>query len=161
TLIALNSSVETLSRSDRKKVPQPLWKAFEQVNKRWRRFRLIRRLDALVSRARKLLEEAGESDLTWIRREAWGSGQRSLEAKRFLADLRRIQKKPKAVLKIQWSRYKHFLFRSGHHKGFLRCGDFPASPHVICYARALEIIVDDENRKKLLDKAEPLLRWIL
>src|SRR5262249_7322210 len=85
----------------------------------------------------------------------------SLEAKRFLADLRRIQKKPKAVLKIQWSRYKHFLFRSGHHKGFLRCGDFPASPHVICYARALEIIVDDENRKKLLDKAEPLLRWIL
>ena len=30
----------------------------------------------------------------------------------------------------------------------------------MCYARALEIIVDDEHRKPLRDKASPSLEWI-
>jgi hypothetical protein len=161
-LLRLDSSVKTLSRPGGKKLSQPLWKAFEGVDKRWRRFRLIRRLDALVSRARKLLDEAAESDLRSVCREARGNGERASEAKRFLADLRRIQKEPKAASKIQWCRYRQFLSRLGDNKGFrLRCGDSAASERVICYARALEIIVDDENRKELLNKAEPLLRWIL
>src|SRR5882724_3617995 len=62
-LSALDSSVKTLSLSDRKKVPEPLWKAFKLVNQRWPGFGLVRRLNALASRARNLLNEAGESDL--------------------------------------------------------------------------------------------------
>ena len=89
-LLRLDSSVKTLSLSDRKKVPEPLWKAFKLVNQRWPRFGLVRRLDALVLRARRLLSEAGDSDLTWVRREARGSGEGALEAKNFLADLRDI-----------------------------------------------------------------------
>src|SRR6266480_3945684 len=56
-LVRLNSSVRTLSLFDREKVPKPMWRAFELVNQRWPGFGLIRRLDALVSRARNLLKE--------------------------------------------------------------------------------------------------------
>ena len=160
-LSALDSRVKTLSLSDRKKVPKPLWKAFELVNQRWPGFRLIHRLDALVSRARNLLKEAGESDLMWVRREAHGSGERVLEAKKFLADLRRIQKDPKTAAKIKWEHYERFLSRPGLNKGVQPwCGDHPASAGVVCYARALEMIVDDEYHRRFLDDAEPLLRWI-
>jgi len=160
-LSALDSSVETLARSNREKVPKPLWKAFELVNQRWPGFRLIHRLDALVSRARNLLKEAGESDLMWVRREARGSGERALEAKKFLADLRRIQKDPKTAAKIKWEHYERFLSKPGLKKGVqLWCGDHAASAGVVCYARALEMIVDDEYRKRFLDDTEPLLRWI-
>ena len=160
-LSALDSSVKTLSLFDRKKVPKPLWVAFKLVNQGWPGFRLIRRLDALISRARNLLKEAGESDLMWVRREACGSGERVLEAKKFLADLRRIQKDPKTAAKIKWEHYERFLSRPGLNKGVqLWCGDHPASAGVVYYARALERIVDDEYHRRLLDDAEPLLRWI-
>jgi hypothetical protein len=160
-LSALDSSVKTLSLSDRKKVPKPLWEAFELVNQRWPGFRLIHRLDTLVSRARNLLKEAGESDLMWVRREARGSGERALEAKKFLEDLRRLQKDPKTAAKIKWEHYERFLSKPGLNKGVqLWCGDHPASAGVVYYARALEMVVDDEYHRRLLDDAEPLLRWI-
>ena len=97
----------------------------------------------------------------WVRREARGSGERVLEAKKFLADLRRIQKDPKTAAKIKWEHYERFLSRRGFNKGVqVWCGDHPASAGVVCYARALEMIVDDEYHRRLLDDAEPLLRWI-
>src|SRR5260370_31883824 len=67
-LAALDSSIGRLAMLNREKVPTPLWRAFDLVNRRWPGVQLIRRLDALVSRARKLLEEAGESALTSVRR---------------------------------------------------------------------------------------------
>jgi hypothetical protein len=158
---ALDLSVKRLAMLHREKVPKPLWKAFELVNRRWPGFRLIRRLDGLVSRARKLLEEAGESDLTQAGREARGSGERASETKKFLADLRKIQKDIKEARKIRWQNHEHFLFQPGVNKRVqLACGDAAASPRVMCYSRALEIIVDDELRKPLRDNAWPLLGWI-
>jgi hypothetical protein len=159
-LSALDSSVKALSLSVRKKVPKPWWEAFELVNQRWPGFRLIHRVDALISRARNLLKEAGESDLMWVRREARGNGERVLEAKKFLADLRRIQKDPKTA-KIKWEHYERFLSSPGLNKGVqLWCGDHAASAGVVCYARALEMIVDDDYHRRLLDDAKPLLLWI-
>ena len=146
---------------EREKVPKPLWKAFKLVNQRWQGYRLVSRLDALVSRAGKLLGEAGESDLILVRRKAEGSGERALEAKRFLADLRTIKKDSKEAAKITWQNYEHFLFQPGGNKRVqLACGDAAASPRVKCYSRALEIIVDDERREPSRNKARPLLEWI-
>jgi len=160
-LTELDLRVKELALIDREKVPNPLWKAFELVNKRWPGFRLIRRLDALVSRARNLLNETGESDLTWVRREARGSGERASEAKRFLADLRTLQKNPKVAAKIKWEQYERFLSTPGLNKRVqLWCGDHAASRRVVCYARALEMIVDDERLQPFRDQAEPLLTWI-
>ena len=60
----------------------------------------------------------------WVRREACGSGERVLEAKKFLADLRRIQKDPKTAAKIKWEHYERFLSKRGVNKGVqLWCGD--------------------------------------
>jgi hypothetical protein len=160
-LLALDSNVRTLALLDRKKVPEPLWKAFKLVDRRWPGFGLVRRLNALVARARKLLSEAGESDLTMVRREAFGSGERASEAKRFLADVRAIQKHPRTAAKIDWPSYNRFLFAPGPDKRVgLWCGDSPAAPRVTCYARALEMIVGDEYRQRLLDDARDLLVWI-
>jgi hypothetical protein len=160
-LAALDSSIKRLAMLDREKVPEPLWKAFELVNRRWPGFGLIRCLDGLVSRARKLLEEAGESDLTSVRREARDSGEGASEAKRFLADLREFQKDPRTAAKIEWLRYKRFLFGPGLNKRVqLWCGDETASLRVRYYARALEIIVDDDLREPLRNNARPLLEWI-
>jgi len=158
-LAALDSSIKRLAMLDREKVPKPLWKAFQLVNKRWPGFRLIRCLDGLVSRARKLLEEAGESDLTQAGREAQDSGERASEAKRFLADLRKIQKNLRMAAKIKWGRYEHFLFQPPGNKRVELACKLPAPTAVRCYARTLEIIVDDELRKPLRDKARPLLEW--
>jgi hypothetical protein len=160
-LAELDLKVKELAILFRDNVPEPLWKAFEVVNQRWPGFRLIRYLDALVSRVRKLLGEAGESDLAGARREARGSSQRALEAKRFLADLQKIQKEPKTAAKIEWPCYEHLLFRPGENRRVqLWCGDSPASPRVICYARALEMIVDDEHHEPMRKNARPLLEWI-
>jgi hypothetical protein len=160
-LIDLDSSVRRLAMCDREKLPEPLWKAFEHVNKRWPGFQLIRRLNGLVSRARKLLEEAGESDLTRLLREVRGSGQCVLEVMSFLLDLRSIEKDSKKAAKITWQKYEHFLFHASVKKRIqLACGDAPASPRVTCYSRALEIILDDHRRKPLRDEARSLLEWI-
>jgi hypothetical protein len=160
-LAGLDSSVRELAMLDREKTPKPLWKAFGLVNQRWPGFRLIPRLDILVSRARNRLNEAGEADLTWVRREARGGGEGASEAKRFLADLRKFQKDPRTAAKIEWLRYKRLLFGPDLNKRVqLWCGDEPASLRVRYYARALEIIVDDDFREPLRNNARPLLEWI-
>src|SRR5262249_1321731 len=42
----------------------------------------------------------------------------------------------------------------------LACDKTTASREVRCYARALELIVDHDNREPLREKAEPLVRWL-
>jgi hypothetical protein len=159
---ALDSGVGTLAMLERKKLPRPLWKAFKLVNQRWPGYRLVSCLDALVSRARRLLEEAGESDFTQLCREASGSGKRASEAITFVADLRKIRKDFKRAAKIAWQDYEGFLFEPGDNRRVqLKCGDSPASARVKCYARALEIIPDHELREPMRRKAQPLLEWIV
>jgi len=53
TLEKLHSSVMALAMLDREREPQPRRKAYEHVERRWRRFLLIPSLNALVARARK------------------------------------------------------------------------------------------------------------
>jgi hypothetical protein len=97
-----------------------------------------------------------------VRREARSGGEHALEAKSFLADLQKIQKEPKTAAKIKWPRYERFLFCPGDNKRVqLSCGDSPASLRVMCYARALEMIVDDKHHGALRDDASPLLEWVV
>jgi len=160
-LSELDSAVLSLALTERKKSPTPRWKAYVLVDQRWPGYCLVSRLNALILRARNLLEEAGESGLTRLRREAEGSGERVSEARGFLAHLRAIKKNIKEAAKITWQDYQHLLFQPGVSKRTqLACGDSPASLRVLCYSRALEIIVDHEVREPLRDKARPLLEWI-
>jgi hypothetical protein len=159
-LAELDSSVCTLVLLDHKKVPKPLWRAFELVSQRWPGSRLISRLNALVLRARKLLEEAGESDLARVRREAEGSGERAADANAFLVDLRRIMKDRRAAAKVEWKRYEQFLFQPPGNMRVELWSKLPAPSAVKCYARALEVIVDDQLREPAREEARPVLEWI-
>jgi hypothetical protein len=186
-LAALNSSVCTLAMLERKTVPKPLWKAFGLVSQRWTGYSLVSRLNTLVLRARKRLEEVGESDLEKIRREgnvdafvlrarklleAEGKralkrfcevdaeSKRALETNAFLTDLERIQKNLKAAAKIKWQDYEHFLFAPRANKPIELACKLPAPSAVSCYARALEIIVDDQFRERSREEARPFLEWI-
>src|SRR5438067_268924 len=57
----LDSAVERLATIERKRQLSPLWKAYVLVNDRWPGSRLVPRVNALISRARERLNEAGNS----------------------------------------------------------------------------------------------------
>ena len=81
--------------------------------------------------------------------------------KSFSPILEEFRKTQRRRQRSKWEHYERFLSRRGVNKGVqLWCGDHPASAGVVYYARALEMIVDDEYHRRLLDDAEPLLRWI-
>ena len=90
TLEKLHSSVLALAMLDREREPQPRWKAYEHVERRWRSFLLIPSLNALVARARKRLNEAGKSELDRLWSLATEDDAAAAQARAFLADVQRL-----------------------------------------------------------------------
>lgn len=66
-----------------------------------------------------------------------------------------------AAKTIDWAQHESVLLRfSPAGSVELACGKTTASREVRCYARALELIVDHDNREPLRGKAEPLVGWL-
>jgi hypothetical protein len=171
-LFALNRAVHDLAMTQRKKdcFKTWYWKAYELVNRRWPKLKLVKRLNLLVGRARDRLKESGETELNWIRREAFKGAPK---AKQLLEHLESIQVDAKAA-EIDWQEYKQLLFRPGSYRlacdapqpqlkrlGF-SCNNVSISEpsRERCYARALEMLTNDLRYQPLRDKARPLLAWI-
>ena len=169
-LFPLDRAVRDLAMTQRKKLLLG-WEAYELVNKRWPKLRLVKRLNLLVERARDRLKDAGKSELKRIRREAFEGAPK---AKRLLEHLESIQVDTNETAKIDWQDYKQLLFKPGSYR--LACDapepQLPRSGFSYnrasisepsrerCYARALEILTDDLRYQPLRDKAQPLLNWI-
>jgi hypothetical protein len=135
----------------------PYWKAYERVNKWEPQLRLIPRVKELVGRADKLSKEAGESELVRLRRKA---SEGLPEAQQLTEYLEAIQEDARAAGKIEWENCEGLLFARSDNKPVQLACDSPTSSRVRCYARALEIIVDDLSYRPLRDQSLPLLTWI-
>jgi hypothetical protein len=144
-LNGLTQAVITLANLELKRPHLSTWKAFKRVDRLRSGFRLIHRIDNLVQRAENRLSEAGQSDLSKLRRIADGAEEPSLRAKRFLADLQKVQADPTAAAKIDWASH-HLVLKRRTNKD--------------CYIRALQIIAAHQALQPLRREALPLLTWI-
>jgi hypothetical protein len=171
-LSRLDVAVLNLAMTQRKKPLLPPWKAFELVNRRWPKLKLVKRVKELVEHARDRLKEASKSELEPIRREAF---EGAANARRLIEHLGAIQVDANKAAAIDWQDYKELLFRPGNYRlacdaptPQLRRSGFSYSNALIsepsrerCYARALEILTDDLRYEPLRDKAGPLLCWMV
>jgi hypothetical protein len=171
-LSRLDIEVFDLAMTQRKKPLLPFWKAFELVNRRWPKLKLVKRVKELIEHAHDRLKEIGESELERIRRKAFAGAPK---AKRLLEYLEAIQVDANKTAEIDWQDYKELLFGPGNCRiacdapePRLRRSGFSYSSALIikpsrerCYARALEILTTDLRYEPLRDKARPLLCWMI
>jgi hypothetical protein len=137
-----------------KRLPQ--WKTMERLNKRQPSLRLVRRVNQLVERAKQRLTEAGESHLGVLERQAT-SGRK--DAKNLLLDVAQLCRNLSTARKIDWSQHEKVLAQFSRTGSIeLACG-LTAPPEVRCYARTLELIVDD-HRHEFQTKPSALLSWL-
>jgi hypothetical protein len=158
-LLDLNHAVFTVARTQRKNALFASWKTYQLVDKKWPSIRLIPRLNKLIKRARAHLQEARVSDLERLRREDLEGLPEVMQCWKDLKALRGDMCKADG---IKWEEHEKVIFARGNTKVVRpACGDSLVLLRLKCYARALELIVEDElycrpNR----DKALPLLKWI-
>jgi len=154
-LKSIEEGVICLFRDERVKPPRPLWTAFQRVNTRIRILKLVRRVDKLVERAKRRLTEAGQSALEKLWQE------QTKDAQRLLHDIERVRENLSTARTIDWTQHERVLSKFSPAKSVeLACGKNAASPEVRCYARVLELIVDQEKHEPLRKDSEPLVRWL-
>ena len=154
----LEDSVMLLIATQRKKRPSPAWKAFRLLDRRMPSLRLVLRLNNLVKRARVRLVEAGESAVSKLKRQA---SRGDKHARKLLRDIGRLREDLSNAKAIDWAQHENVLKQVSGNRGLkLSCGDSPASPKVICYTRAVEILIDDYRRKPLRDESRTLIKWV-
>jgi hypothetical protein len=155
-LQSIESGVLALVGPARKNGSSRSWKKFERLNRRMTKLRLVLRVDNLVQHAHSRLKEAGESALNKLQRYC-----NSDDAKKLLADIERLSADLRNAKTIDWLQHEGALkIGSSNRKLELACGDSPASPRVICYARALELLADDYAHLPLRNQSRPLLQWL-
>jgi hypothetical protein len=112
----LRHAIRDLAMTQRKKETFKTawtWKAYELVNKRWPKLRLVKRINELVERARHWLKEANATELSRIRIDASTGAPK---AKRLLEDLEAIQEDANNAAEIDWQDYKELLFQQGSYR---------------------------------------------
>jgi RNA polymerase sigma factor (sigma-70 family) len=165
----IKESVLTLAGAQRKYPERRPWEAFELVNRRNPKPRLIKCIDELVERARERFTEAGFSDLETLEPE-WSKAERfsdlealsrklskDKDARNLLRDIDGIKENVSAARAIDWTQYRDILARlpgSAH----LASGNDTA---LVCYARVLELIMDHRRWEKLRKESAALVFWLL
>jgi hypothetical protein len=171
-LSGLNLTVLALAMTQRKKLLLPHWKAYELVNRRWPKIKLIKRVKELVAHARDRLKEANATELSRIRRDAFEGAPKAHE---LLEYLEAIQEGVNKAAQIDWQEYKELLFKLGNYRlacdqpapelrrsGFSYSNVSMSEPsRERCYTRALEILAEDLRYEPLRDKALSLLVWMV
>lgn len=155
----ISGSVTRLATLEREKQPKPLWKAFRLVDNRTPSLRVVSRVDGVVRRAKDRIDDVGESGLMLVRHDARAG---NVGARALLYDIALIRKDEKRARGIKWKSHQSLLATlSGGGVVKLACGTPPSSEEARCYARVLELIIDDDRRKPLLGKCQPLLTWLV
>jgi hypothetical protein len=160
----LDSAVEALDLMEHKKPLLPLWKTYERVNKRWRGIGLVRKVNWFVKCGRERLSETSKTDLMRLTREAV---ERVVKRQRDVPGSERLFEALEAIREnvlnadgINWQDYEQFLPPSGNKLVQLMRGDSPVLQRVKCYARTLQILVDDLRYQTLRDQVRPFTEWI-
>jgi hypothetical protein len=150
----LESEVVFLVATVRKNPPSPAWKAFRLLDRRMPKLLLVRRVDNLVKRARDRLEEAAQHPLSKLEQQAEGGDENAQELLRDIAAIRDGQDGEK---KIDWTAHEKALAQFSRTRSVEPAYGRSAPLGIRCYARALELIVDDCRRKPL--ESWPLTEW--
>jgi hypothetical protein len=154
-LQSLENSVKLLTAEERK---APLsWRAFQRLDKRKPRLRLVLRLDNLVKRARGRFEEAGQPLLSKLKRQA---DRGDKDARKLLRDIAAISGGQAAPKKIGWTQHERTLGQFSRTRSVEPSYGRSAPLEYRCYARALELLVDDYRREALRRRSMPLLEWV-
>jgi hypothetical protein len=154
-LQSLEDGIKLLVAEQRKK---PLsWKTFQRLDKRMPRLRLALRVDNLVKRARDRFEEAGQPALSELKRQAERGDEGARNLLRDIAAVNDFQAAPK---KIDWIQHEKVLAQFSRIRSVEPSYGRSAPLEVRCYARTLELLVDDYRREPLRTRSKPLLEWI-
>lgn len=153
-LQSLENHVMVLIATERKKRPSPAWKVFQLLDRRMPKLLLVKRVDNLVKRARDRLDEAAQYPLSKLQQQAERGDE---NARKLLRDITAIRDGRGAAKKIDWTEHERALAQFSRTRSVEPAYGRSAPLEFRCYARALELIVDDWRRKPL--KSWPLTEW--
>jgi RNA polymerase sigma-70 factor (ECF subfamily) len=123
------------------------------VNKRNRKLHLVDHVNDLVSRARERFAELGWSkleELSWKEDEG---------ARKLLRDIRRVRQNLSAAKTIDWAQHKGILSKLSDEEHFAHSSGNDIA--LACYARVLELIVEEPKWEKLREQSQALVFWLL
>jgi hypothetical protein len=143
-----------LIATERKKRPSPAWKAFQLLDRRMPKLLLVKRVDNLVKRAGNRLEEVAQHPLSKLQRQADCGDE---NAQKLLDDIAVIRDGQHVAKNIDWKEHERALAQFSRTRSVEPSYGRSAPLELRCYARALELIVDDCRRKPL--KSWPLTEW--
>jgi hypothetical protein len=146
--------VMLLIATKRKKRPSPAWKAFQLLDRRMPKLLLVKRVDNLVKRARDRLEEAAQHPLSKLQQQAECGDEHT---RKLLRDIAAIRDGQGAAKRIDWTEHERALAQFSRTRSVEPSYGRSALLKFRCYARSLELIVDDCRRKPL--KSWPLTEW--
>jgi hypothetical protein len=152
-LQSLENNVMLLIATERKNQPALAWRAFQLLNRRMPSLLLVSRVNNLVKRARQRLEEAGESALSKLER------QDCEDARKLLGDIEHLRRDLRNAKAIDWAQHEKALAQFSRTRSVEPSYGRSAPLGFRCYARALELIIDDDRRKPLRDKSRQLIEW--
>lgn len=154
-LESVEEGVKVLMDKERK---HPVtWKTFQRLDKRRPRLRLVSRVNNLVKRAGDRFEEAGQPLLSNLKRQA----DRGHEAARkLLRDIAAISGGQTARTTTDWNQHERTLAQFSRTRSVEPSYGRSAPPEFRCYARALELLVDDYRRETLRRQSMPVLEWL-
>jgi hypothetical protein len=147
-----------LLATERRKRPSPSWKVFELLDKRMPSLPLVLRVNNLFKRAYERLAEAGEAQMSKLSRQADAGDQ---GAEKLVNDLYKIKDASAIPEGIDWSQHERALAQFSHTRTVEPAYGGIAQLEYRCYARALELILDDYRREPLRKKSLPLIEWAL
>jgi hypothetical protein len=145
-----------LVAKERESPPTPVWKAFFLLNRRMPSLRLVVRVNNLIKRACDRLQEVGESGLERLARQ-----QEQGNAQRLLRDVESLRKDLRVAKAIDWKQHERTLAQFSRTRSVELACNQTAPIGVLCYTRALELLLADECRYRPLRKnSQPLIQWI-
>ena len=144
--------------TERRKRPSPSWKAFELLDKRMPSLRLVLRVNNLFKRAYERLGEAGEAPMSKLSRQADAGDE---GAEKLVNDLYKIKDASAIPERIDWSQHERMLAQFSPTRTVEPAYGGIAQLEYRCYARALELILDDYRREPLRKESLPLIEWAL
>jgi RNA polymerase sigma factor (sigma-70 family) len=151
----IENSVLAIALTERKYPWRRIWKNFALVNRRKTKLGLLKHVNELVKRARERFTDANFSDLEAL---SW-EGRKDENARNLLRDIGRIKENVGAAKTIDWAQYKGILTRFSDNGSV--AGPSGSDIALWCYARVLELILDDRRWEKLRTESEALVFWLL
>jgi hypothetical protein len=163
-LSRLHNNVNELARTCRKRPFDDPWKAYLCVERDFPCLRLLRVLRDLVSRSlekfRAKIQVNPEQILVYrIQRIGLRSGANGQLAHDLLAALRLLNAGAVDRKNVDWARFEPLLRDPGKSYIELAIGNRSGSPLVLCYARALEAVMEF---RRIIEQTAcmPLVHWL-